>query len=372
MVVNEVRQKYWIINLRPTVRTVASRCLLCRIKKVTPKPSRLGDLPEARLAHHLRPFTHCGIDLFGPLEVTVGRQRPKRYGVIFTCLTVRAIHIEVVPSLTTDSLIMALRRAAARRGWPQCIYSDNGTNMRGADAELKKACAEIMNNDIVQSELAHRGVDWHFIPPASPHMGGAWERLIRSVKSTLRVVLKERAPREEVLVIFLAEVENMVNSRPLTHVSVDPRSQETLTPNHFLLGSSSNLPVLGDFDDSDLYLRRQWRVAQRLSDMFWQRWLKEILPVLLPRQKWYHDEDSVRVGDLVLVVDPNLPRYSWPVGIIEAVYPGKDGRVRVVDVRSNRGVMKRPVTRVAPFPRVDECRDTDTRGEDVSDAPRTS
>lgn len=134
----------------------------------------MGDLPGARTAHQQRPFTYCGVDLFGPMEVTVGRRREKRYGVLFTCLTVRAIHLELVNNLTADSFIMALRRMAARRGWPQYMYSDNGTNLRGANTELKKSIKNL-DEDVLKDKASNHGIKWTFIPPASPHWGGAWE-----------------------------------------------------------------------------------------------------------------------------------------------------------------------------------------------------
>ncbi|XP_048483474.1 uncharacterized protein LOC125489919 [Plutella xylostella] len=149
-----------------------------------------------------------------------------------------------------------------------------------------------------------------------PHWGGAWERLIRSVKTSLKVVLKERAPRDETLSTLLAEVENIVNSRPLTHVSVEAGSIEALTPNHFLIGSSSNLPQMGVFDDSDLHLRKQWRIAQRLTDMFWKRWVREVLPEMIPRKKWTKEARPLQVGDLVYVVDPDGPRNLWVKGLV--------------------------------------------------------
>ncbi|XP_073949057.1 uncharacterized protein [Choristoneura fumiferana] len=353
-VVNDVKQRYWVIRLRPTVKNVVSRCMFCRLRKAKPEPPRMGDLPAARVAHHQRPFTHCGVDLFGPMEVVVGRRREKRYGVLFTCLTVRAIHIELVHSLTTDSMIMALRRMASRRGWPRHIYSDNGTNLRGSDTELKRAVEDI-DDEALKAEAVNNGAHWSFIPPASPHWGGAWERLIRSVKTSLRVILKERAPRDEVLATLLAEVEGMVNGRPLTHVSVEPGSSEALTPNHFLLGSSAVLPTLGSFDDSDLFLRKQWRKAQRLADMYWRRWVREYLPQLLPRSKWQRERRGLRVGDLVLVADPAAPRNGWPRGLVQRVTPGRDGRVRLVEVRTAGGVLRRSAQRVAPVPMGDEC-----------------
>lgn len=351
-VVNEVKQKYWLLRLRPTVKYVVRKCMLCRLRRGKPHVPRMGDLPPARMAHHQRPFTHCGLDLFGPMEVAIGRQRAKRYGVLFTCLTVRAVHIELVSSLSSDSLIMALRRMAARRGWPTQLYSDNGTNLRGSDTELRKSINEI-DFEPLEIVAANNAVQWNFIPPASPHWGGAWERLIRSVKSSLQVILKERAPREEVLSTLLAEVENIVNSRPLMHVSVDPGDPETLTPNHFLLGGSSNLPTLGKFDESDFYHRKLWRKSQRLADMYWQRWVKEILPELRPRKKWNEEQTPLQVGDLVLIVDPNGPRNLWQKGLVVRVYPGKDGRIRVVDVKTKTGTLRRSVARVAPISLVD-------------------
>ncbi|XP_073946598.1 uncharacterized protein [Choristoneura fumiferana] len=349
MVVNELKQKYWIIRMRPTVKAVATECLTCKINKAKPHIPRMGELPEARLAHHQRPFSYCGVDLFGPMEVTIGRRREKRYGVLFTCLTVRAVHIELVHTLTTDSLILALRRMAARRGWPQNLFSDNGTNLRGANTELNLAIQEL-DEVTLTSEAANRGIKWSFIPPASPHMAGAWERLIRSIKTSLKATLKERAPREEVLTTLLAEAENMANSRPLTHVSVEPGCPEGLTPNHFLLGSSSNLPQIGIFDDSDFYLKRQWRIAQRLADQYWSRWVREVLPDLLPRQKWHEEHRNLQVGDLVLVADPNAPRNHWARGLVQEVRPGKDGRVRTALIKTKSNVLVRPAARLVRLP----------------------
>ncbi|XP_049878267.1 uncharacterized protein LOC126375403 [Pectinophora gossypiella] len=346
LVVNNLRQNYWIVNSRPTVRTIASQCLFCRYRRAVPQPQRMADLPEARLQHNRRPFSYSGVDFFGPLEVTIGRRRCKRYGMLFTCLTVRAVHIEVTEDLTADSTIMALRRMAARRGMPQVIISDNGTNLRGANAELNRSIAEL-NTEAVREAGVVRGVDWRFIPPGAPEMGGSWERMIRTVKTSLKVILKERAPHPDTLLTLLAEVEALVNSRPITHVSNDPNYPEALTPNHFLIGTSSTSPQFGIYVDADLCLRRRWRVAQRLTDMFWSRWLKEYLPTLLPRQKWTREARSLQVGDYVILVEPNIERGSWRHGVVSATHAGTDGRVRMVDVRTRTGVLRRPVTRVA-------------------------
>src|SRR5277367_5823106 len=210
-VMNEVRQRYWVLKLRTTVKKLWKLCNFCKIRNAKPQVPQMGSLPEQRVTVQSRPFAVTGLDFFGPLYVTVKRSIEKRYGALFVCMATRAIHIELASSLSTDSAIMAMRRMMSRRGFCEEIISDNGTNFRGASEELKKALQEL-DQERIKVELAVRGVDWRFNPPAAPHMGGSWERLVRSVKSTLKVILKEQHPREETLLTTLAEVENIVNS----------------------------------------------------------------------------------------------------------------------------------------------------------------
>lgn len=339
--INECRSKYWITRLRPVARMIIHRCIGCRIRRSTPPEPPTGDLPPCRLAHHRRPFSYTGLDYFGPLTVTVGRAIQKRYVALFTCLTTRAVHLEVVPSLSTESAIMALRRYIARRGCPTEIWSDNGTNLRGADKELRRAI-----DDAVQQEASLRAIGWRFIPPGAPFMGGAWERLVRSVKTALYAVLHERHPTEEVLHTMLAEVEFTVNNRPLTHVSVDPEDPEALTPNHFLLMGPAMNPAPGTFTDRDLLTRGHWRTSQRLADMFWQRWLREYLPDLQNRREPHGRGPQLKIGDVVLLIDNTLPRNMWPLGRVTKTYPGKDGVVRVADIRTRGGELRRPVKKM--------------------------
>ena len=309
-VLNELRQDFQIVGLRKALLTIASRCIVCRIKKAKPFTPAMGNLPLGRMAYRLRPFTHSGLDLFGPLLVKIGRRREKRWGALFTCLTTRAIHVELVHSLTADSAIMAIQRLAARRGVPMSLYCDNGSNFHKAEKDLKEAVGKI-DQEKVGSYARHKNIDWHFNPPEAPFMGGCWERLIRCVKVALYTVLNEQAPREEVLLTLLAEVEHSVNSRPLTHVSLDVRDEEALTPNHFLIGSSSGEVNLGHYDPKNVCLKKQWRIAQKFADAFWKRWLKEFLPSLLPRSKWTQGGEPIAVNDIVLIMD-SLVRHRYP------------------------------------------------------------
>ncbi|XP_062557946.1 uncharacterized protein LOC134222813 [Armigeres subalbatus] len=182
--INELRQRYCIPRLRATYAKIRYNCQYCKNHRAVPRPPIMADLPSERLDAFARPFTHIGIDYFGPIEVALGRRVEKRWGMLITCLTIRAIHIEVVHTLSTDSCIMGLRNFVARRGTPKTIYSDHGTCFIGASRELLEAATTI-NQDEIMKEFSSTEISWKFIPPASPHMGGSWERLIGTVKRNL-------------------------------------------------------------------------------------------------------------------------------------------------------------------------------------------
>ncbi|XP_075990123.1 uncharacterized protein LOC142985761 [Anticarsia gemmatalis] len=206
-------------------------------------------------------------------------------------------------------------------------------------------------------------MDWRFIPPGAPNQGGAWERLIRSIKTALHATLNEKAPTEEVLRTLLTEAEHSVNARPLTHVSVDPRDPEALTPNHFLLGSSTGLPSTGPCKEAD---RRTWRACQALVDHYWKRWIREYLPTLVPRGEPQNTARPIQVGDVVIVADHTLSRNTWPIGMVEKTHPGPDGGTRVVEVRTKTGVFRRPVSKLVVIRRKKRLRRL-RRGRAIND-----
>ncbi|KAJ2953338.1 hypothetical protein O0L34_g928 [Tuta absoluta] len=303
-----------------------------------------GNLPIERLARNQPAFTCTGIDNFGPMFVTIGRRHEKRWGTLFTCLTTRAVHIELAASLSASSMILALRRFMTRRGQPAVIFSDNGSNFVRADRELTEIWNEC--NDGLKQYAESKRIQWKFIPPGAPNMGGSWERLVKSIKVALAATLKERSPREEVLHTLLLEAEHTVNSRPLTVVSLETE-EEALTPNHFLIGRSSGNTMFGTFNDNDIANESTWRASQRLADHFWARWTREYLPTLLPRQNNKSQRyQNPAPGDIVLIVDATLPRNSWPRGEVVTVFPGPDGRIRVVEVRTTAGILRRPASRL--------------------------
>ncbi len=143
----------------------------------------MADLPPARLRLFKPAFYSTGMDCFGPFQVKIGRRTEKRWGIIFKCLTTRSVHLEVVTSIDSDAFLMAVRRFTARRGTPAELYSDQGTNFRGGENELREAFSPMSPE--LQESLANHQINFRFNPPAAPHFEGVWEREIRSVKAAL-------------------------------------------------------------------------------------------------------------------------------------------------------------------------------------------
>ena len=186
-VLAETRQRFWIVGGVSSVRRVVQRCHECRRRNASVGEQITAPLPVVRVSsdsHQLiYPFAAVGIDYFGPLYVHAGpvtrsaRKNPKlhkRFGCIFTCLRYRAVHIETASDLSTDSFINALTRFVGRRGPPGVIYSDNGTNFRGAETDVLKAM-KIWDQERIGRELQRKNVQWYFNPPAASHQGGVWE-----------------------------------------------------------------------------------------------------------------------------------------------------------------------------------------------------
>ncbi|XP_068758151.1 uncharacterized protein [Montipora capricornis] len=341
-----IRQKYWITQGRASVRRLLSSCFDCRKRQAPLGQQKMASLPLDRVNPSEPPFSYVGVDCFGPLEIHRGRSLVKRYGVLFTCLSIRAIHIEVVHSLDTDSFINAFRRFIARRGQPLQMRSDNGGNFVRGERELREAVDE-WNQTKIHSFLLSNNIKWIFNPPAASHHGGVWERCIRTTRKVMKALLKEQPLNDEGLLTLFAEVESIINGRPITKVSDDPKDSDALTPNHLLLlRSGTSLPP-GLFVKGDNYSCRRWRQVQYLADVFWRRWLREYLPALQERQKWGAAKRNFAVNDIVLVFDDTVPRSSWPLGRVLEVHSNKkDGLVRSVKVKTKTSTLVRPTDKL--------------------------
>ena len=196
-----------------------SKCVDCRKLRGKTCQQKMSDLPEERLIEE-PPFSYCGVDMFGPFLIKEGRKIHKLYGAMFTCLCSRAVHIETTNSMTTDSFIQALRRRNSRRRNIRIIQSDNGSNFIGASTELKRAFSE-MDKKKIDDFLMELGGEWLICrhnPPTASNMGGVWEQQIRSARSIIAALLKQHgeSPNDESMRTLLSEVEEIINSRPVT------------------------------------------------------------------------------------------------------------------------------------------------------------
>ena len=336
-VVSLIRQKYHIIRLNFLVRKLLKNCVTCRRVNGKPAYQIMSDLPVKRVASDVAPFTNTGTDLFGPFVVHRGRKTEKRYGIVFTCMSSRAIHLEVAENLSTDAYINALRRFVCRRGNVECIVSDNGTNLVGTNKELRESIQH-WNKEHIKDRLRQRKIQWDFNPATGSHHGGVFEREIRTIRKTLNSILNCQNIKlsDDSLNTLLCEIEAIMNNRPLTEVTSDDDNAEALTPNHILLFNAGVTYPPGLFSQDDLYVRQRWRQVQYLADLFWHRWRKEYLTGLQERQKWQKVQENIQVNDMVLVIENSSPRNYWPLGRIMSVNSDKNGVVRSASVRISR------------------------------------
>ena len=327
---NSLFQRFWIIKTTSAIRRVITNCTHCRLQYAKPNQQ----LMAYRLQVDSHPFTYCGVDYFGPLVIRQKRSNIKRYGCLFTCLTTRAVHLEVATDLSADAFINALRRFLSRRGPVICMYSDNGTNLVGVERMLHEALQK-WNEHQVQEFLLQKEIRWSFNPPSASHMGGVWERMIRSVRRILISLTSQRNLSDDQLHTFLLEAESILNSRPLSPVILDIDEQKPLTPNHLLkLHPTQELPPVLTSKE-DCYAKCRWLYVQFLADQFWRRFSSEYFRMIISRQKWHKTKPNLKPGDVVLIVDESTPRSQWNLGKVASVCPDKYGIVRnvTVDVR---------------------------------------
>ncbi|XP_072321671.1 uncharacterized protein [Eucyclogobius newberryi] len=343
----------WLIGSKRLVSSVIHKCVTCKKLRGKQETQQMSQLPSDRLTPE-PPFTHVGLDVFGPWTVTSrktrgGHAESKRWALMFSCLSTRAVHIEIIESMTTASFINALRRFTAIRGPVKMLRSDRGTNFMGACKELN------LNSDDsnLKTYLQDNKCTWSFNPPHSSHMGGVWERMIGIARRILDALLLKTGMTSlthEMLTTLMAEVTAIMNSRPLVPISSDPESPAVLSPSMLLTQKTDSLaPPAGDFDMHDLS-NKHWKRVQGLADAFWKRWKMDYLSTLQPRRKWNTEKDNLQVGDVVLLKDSQAKRMDWPLALVVKTLPSQDNNVRKVEVKvSRQGTAKvylRPISDV--------------------------
>ncbi|XP_063360244.1 uncharacterized protein LOC134649428 [Cydia amplana] len=263
-------------------------------------------------------------------------------------VTVKALHLELVTSLTTESFLAALRRFMSRRGKPQTLYCDNGTSFVGASNELSNFLKH--NHDKLQSGMAENLINFKFSPAYSPHFGGLWEAAVKSTKYHLKRILSLTHLTYEELNCCLIQIEAILNSRPLTPLSSDPSDLTYLSPSHFLIGRSLLSVPQESLTEENISRLERFQRVEKLKQHFWSRFSNEYVTLLQQKTKWHTSTDQLQVGTMVLVKDRALPPLLWLLGRVTKLYPGTDNVTRVADIRTKKGVIRRAYNNLCPLP----------------------
>lgn len=346
----DLRDRYWPLGGRNLAKRTVKECIRC--KRMTCKPPQIimGDLPKERLMPGF-PFLRCGVDYAGPFYFLNKKGRGSRlekcYLCLFVCFSTRALHLELVTSLSSEYYILALKRFISRRGKPLQIFSDNGTNFVGAMKEFSNFITNKFD-DIIHYTSSN-DIEFKFIPPYSAHFGGLWEAGVKSCKHHLTRVLGLANLTYEELSTVLAQIEAVLNSRPITPMSSDPNDFSPLTPGHFLIGRPLTAPASDDFTSKPTLSLTRFKRIEQLRQHFWVRWSKEYVTELQKRTKWTQNNGELKINDLVLLKDDNLPPLQWRLGRILSLFPGKDAVSRVADIKTAKGVTRRAFSKICPL-----------------------
>ncbi|XP_053699018.1 uncharacterized protein LOC128745988 [Sabethes cyaneus] len=337
LLLSALHRKFWLVHGRSTIRWVIRRCVACFRAKPATMQQMMGDLPASRLEGGYA-FRNTGVDFCGPIYIRQQNKRStviyKAYVAVFVCFATEAIHLELVSNLTVDAFIAALHRFTSRRGKCKKLFSDNGLNFVGS--KLDTFCSK-------------EAIEWHLIPPNAPHFGGLWEAGVRSAKYHLKRITGTANLNYEEYTTVLTRIEAVLNSRPITPMSVDPNDIKPLTPGHFLVGGPlTDIAEPNVLDHKESTLSR-WQRQTQMVQHFWRRWSNDYITTLQNRNKW-HERFPVNQDQMVIVREDNLPTMQWKLGRIINVIPGPDGLVRVVDVRVGNKVYRRPITKLCLLP----------------------
>ena len=374
----QVRTEYWIPRGRSQVKRELNRCAICRRVEGHPfKMPKMPPWPKERVTEAL-PFQYTGLDYFGPLFIKYFHPASngpcptykKVWVCLFTCMVVRAIHLELVEDMSTDQFLLCLRRFISRRGIPHQIISDNATQFKLAKKVLSKAHQQSVNEcEEVNNYLSKQGIQWRLIVELAPWMGGFYERLVGLTKRALRKAVGKTCLTENQLITILTEIEAVVNSRPLVYVDDDINSIHVLTPSDFLsMNPNHVIPDSshkdGDSQDIDYTegkvsttdkLLDIWKCGQRKLNEFWNLWKNDYLLSLRERTQASlkcskkQSNHVPQIRDVVLIKE-DLPRGRWKIGRIHELVKGKDQLIRSAKISiPPRGFLHRPLSLLYPI-----------------------
>ena len=339
-------------QIRKTIRTCCKKGCV----NPTPLEQQQAPLPNLR-TDDPAPFVNVAVDLFGPLiihhkceiESCPHPRESKVHVALFTCFHARAVHLEIVENTGTEAFLNAFRLFTARRGAPEQIYSDNAKGFKAASKEIRQLYRSV-NWEKIQKDGIKNNINWFFSCEKAPHQNGLCERLVRTVKTPLKIIVGNGRLTINQLRIILVEVEAIVNNRPLGVTSNDPNDYTPITPMELVNGRRLNHLPDPNLRQNTTTFQHLWRKRQSILNGFWLRWTKDYLIEQNIRRKWKVPTKDNLLDKLVLIREDNkLSRNDWKIGRVIEVHPSKDGLIRNVTVKTPTSTLRRPVQKLALF-----------------------
>ncbi|XP_047995118.1 uncharacterized protein LOC125233240 isoform X1 [Leguminivora glycinivorella] len=352
--INILRQRYWIPSARRQVARVIHSCTPCFRFSATEQAPFMADLPADRVTA-ARPFSGVATDFAGPYLVKASQLRNaksvKAYLCVFVCLGTKAVHLELVSSLSTEAFIAAFTRFVSRRGLPSLVRSDQGTNFKGASSYLREVNQFLLDHEtVLADEFRRQDVRWEFNPPGAAHMSGLVEAAVKSSKNLLKREIGDRILTFELLYTAFCRIEAVLNSRALVPMSEDPCDLEILSPGHFLIGQPLVSLPEPSWKDTNMSRLSHFQFVQAITQKFWAKYYFEYLNNLQSRNKWNRHVPNVAINDLVLIKDDNTPPLQWRRGRVIQIFKGSDDVVRSVKLKTQGGELVRPVVKLCKLP----------------------
>ena len=356
-----LRARFHILGGRAAVNNILRKCVLCQMKEKRPQNQKEGELPGERV-NLIKPFQATGLDVAGPYGVKQGgRATHKRWILVATCLSTRAVYLLPLKDMTTNTALNAILKLHNLFPGLETIFSDNGSNFRSASREIKEAI-KAWNLTQINESLMSKGITWKWSPPNSPHFGGVFERMVRSAKKHLKFILDKEDLNIDVFETALSQVASILNDRPLTYASSDINDFRVLSPSNFLYPytiTPSSTTILPPIPADGDQLRGSWHEVRRLVAIFKERWKQEYLKTLMPRTKWHQSTPNLYIGQIVLMVDEQTPRSDWQIARVDKII-SEDNHVRRVRVITpDRRTFERHINKlvVLELDHPEECHD---------------